>query len=279
MLRYIEHDRNVKLPTGIVVYTMVLRAYGQADKIKLPKETFLEMLDVGCEPDDITCGTMLCAYARWGHLKPMLSFYSAVQDRGVTLPLSVYNLMMPSLQTKGLHQDVRQIWQDMCSIKGVPNHFTFTVVVCSLVKEGILDEAMKAFNQMKGFGFVPEGATYSLLITASVKAGKQDDAMTLYQEMRSRRLVPSNFTCALLLTLYYRNGDYSKALSLFLEMENYKIVADEVIYGLIIKIYGRLGLYEDAVKTYEETKRMGLLTKEKNLPRNGTSSFQIWRLP
>ncbi|GAB2221797.1 hypothetical protein Droror1_Dr00012985 [Drosera rotundifolia] len=248
---------------SVVVYTMVLRAYGQAGKIKLAEETFLEMLDVGCEPDDIACGTMLCAYARWGRLKPMLSFYSAVQDRGVTLPLSVYNFMMSSLQKKGLHQDVRQIWQDMCSIKVVPNHFTFTVVVCSLVKEGILNEAMKAFNQMKDFGFVPEEATYSLLITASVKAGKQHDALTLYQEMRSWRLVPSNFTCASLLTLYYRNGDYSKALSLFLEMENYKIAADEVIYGLIIKIYGRLGLYEDAVKTYEETRRMGLLTKEK----------------
>ncbi|GAB2264957.1 hypothetical protein Dimus_000028 [Dionaea muscipula] len=248
---------------SVIAYTIVLRAYGQAGKIKLAEETFLEMLDVGCEPDDVACGTMLCAYARRGHLKAMLSFYSAVHERGVTLSLVVFNFMLSALQKKSQHQNVIEIWRDMCSKAVTPNHFTFSIVICSFVKEGILDEALRIFTQMKSFDLVPEEATYTLLICSSVKSGKQDEALALYRDMRSHGIVPSNFTCASLLALYYRNGDYSKALSLFLDMENYDIRADEVIYGLLIKIYGKLGLYDDAEKTFEETKQLGLLTDEK----------------
>lgn len=69
---------------SVIVYTIVLRAYGQVGKIKLAEQTFLEMLEAGCEPDEVACGTMLCAYARWGRHKAMLSFFSAVQERGIT---------------------------------------------------------------------------------------------------------------------------------------------------------------------------------------------------
>ncbi|GKC91985.1 pentatricopeptide repeat-containing protein, partial [Tanacetum coccineum] len=77
-------------PPSVIVYTLVLRTYGQTGKIKLVEETFLEMLESGCEPDEV----MLCAYAKWGQHKPMLSFYSAVQQRGIILSVAVYNFML-----------------------------------------------------------------------------------------------------------------------------------------------------------------------------------------
>lgn len=248
---------------SVIAYTIVLRAYGQVGKIKLAEEIFLEMLDAGCEPDEIACGTMLCTYARWGRHKAMLAFYTALQERDVILSVAVYNFMLSSLQKKSLHQNVIQIYKDMVNKQVVPNHFTFTVVICSLVKEGLLEEGLAAFNRMKSLGFEPEEVTYSLLIICNVKEGKKDEVLTLYEDMKYRNIIPSNFTCASLLSLYYRSGDYSKALSLFSEMERYKIRADEVIYGLLVRIYGKLGLYEDAEKTFEEAERLGLLSDEK----------------
>ncbi|KAG2708944.1 hypothetical protein I3760_05G217200 [Carya illinoinensis] len=248
---------------SVIVYTIVLRIYGQVGKIKLAEETFLEMLEAGCEPDEVACGTMLCTYARWGRHKAMLSFFSAVQERGITLSVSVFNFMMSSLQKKSLHGKVVEIWRQMVDKRVAPNSFTYTVVISSLVKQGLHEEAFRTFTEMKDVGFVPEEVTYSLLISLSTKSGSRDKALRLYEDMRSQRIVPSNYTCASLLTLYYKNQDYSKALSLFLEMERRKIVADEVIYGLLIRIYGKLGLYEDAQKTFEETERLGLLSDEK----------------
>lgn len=248
---------------SVIVYTVVLRTYGQTGKIKLAEETFLEMLESGCEPDEVACGTMLCAYAKWGCHKAMLSFYSAVQERGIMLSVAVYNFMLSSLQKKSFHHRVIEIWRHMVASQVTPNHFTYTVVICSFLKNGLTDEAFKTFKEMKTMGFVPEEATYSLLITLSSKKGIQDEALRLYEDMKQQKVVPSNFTCASLLSLYYRNGNYSKALSLFLEMEKYKVVADEVIYGLLIRIYGKLGLYEDAMITFEEMGRLGLLSDRK----------------
>ncbi|CBI26526.3 unnamed protein product, partial [Vitis vinifera] len=227
---------------SVIVYTILLRVYGQVGKIKLAEQAFLEMLEAGCEPDEVACGTMLCTYARWGRHKAMLSFYSAVQERGIIPSIAVFNFMLSSLQKKSLHGKV---------------------IDFSLVKDGLVEESFKTFYEMKNLGFVPEEVTYSLLISLSSKTGNRDEAIKLYEDMRYRRIVPSNYTCASLLTLYYKNGDYSRAVSLFSEMEKNKIVADEVIYGLLIRIYGKLGLYEDAEKTFKETEQLGLLTNEK----------------
>lgn len=248
---------------SVIVYTILLRIYGQVGKIKLAEQTFLEMLEVGCEPDEVACGTMLCSYARWGHHKAMFSFYSAIKERGIVVSIAVYNFMLSSLQKKSLHGKVIVLWRQMVDKRVAPNNFTYTVVISSLVKEGLHKEAFKTFNEMRTMGLVPEEVIYSLLITVSTKNSNWHEALKLYEDMRSHRIVPSKFTCASLLTMYYKIKDYSKALSLFIQMQSKNIAADEVIYGLLIRIYGKLGLYEDAQKTFEETERSGLLSNEK----------------
>ncbi|XP_061363763.1 pentatricopeptide repeat-containing protein At5g27270 [Gastrolobium bilobum] len=248
---------------SVIVYTIVLRLYGQVGKLKLAEEIFLEMLDTGCEPDEVACGTMLCSYARWGRHKSMLSFYSAVKERGMMLSVSVFNFMLSSLQKKSLHGEVVQVWRDMVGKGVMPNEFTYAVVISSLVKEGLHEDAFKTFDEMKNNGLVPEEITYSLLINLLVKNGNRDEVQRLYEDMRFLGIIPSNYTCASLISLYYRFEDYPRALSLFSEMVSSKIPADEVIYGLLIRIYGKLGLYEDAQKTFEDTKQLGLLTNEK----------------
>lgn len=222
------------------------------------------MLEAGCEPDVVACGTMLCTYARWGWHKAMLSFYSAVQERGIKPSTAVFNFMLSSLQKKSLHGNVLNVWRQMADDKVVPNHFTYTVVISSFVKQGLANDAFRTFNKMKNLGFVPEEATCSLIISLHIKSGRHNEAFDLYKEMRSHRIIPSNFTCASLLTSYYKTGDYSKALSLFSEMERYGIRPDEVIFGLLIRIYGKLGLYEDAQKTFEGIGKLGLLSDEKS---------------
>ncbi|KAF7133349.1 hypothetical protein RHSIM_Rhsim09G0212700 [Rhododendron simsii] len=249
---------------SVIVYTIIVRIYGRVGKIKLAEQAFLEMLETGCEPDEVACGTMLCAYARWGRHRAMLAFYSAVQERGIMLPISVFNFMLSSLQKKSLHGNVNELWKQMVNTGVVPNHFTYTVVISSLVKGGLSEEAFKTFNEMKNLGFVPEEVTYSLLISLSCKNGNRDEALRLYEDMRAVGIVASNYTCASLLTLHYKSGDYSKAVSLFADMERNKIAADEVIHGLLIRIYGKLGLYEDARRTFEEIGKLGLLSSEKS---------------
>jgi len=137
--------------------------YGRVGKIKLAEETFLEMLQVGCEPDAVACGTLLCAYARWGRHKDMMLFYSAVRRRELVPPVSVYNYMISSLQKQKLHGKVIHVWKQMLEAGARPNQFTYTVVISSFVKEDLLEEAMDVFGEMRRCRFVPEEATYSLL--------------------------------------------------------------------------------------------------------------------
>lgn len=248
---------------SVIAYTIVLRLYGQVGKLNLAEEIFLEMLDVGCEPDEVICGTMLCSYARWGRHKSMLSFYSAVKERGIILSVAVFNFMLSSLQKKSLHREVVHVWRDMVTKGVVPDHFTYTVVISSLVKERLHEDAFVTFDEMKNYGFVPDESTYNLLINLIAKNGNRDEVQKLYDDMRFRGVAPSNYTCATLISLYYKYEDYPRVLSLFSEMARNKIPADEVIYGLLIRVYGKLGLYKEACETFEKIKHLDLLTNEK----------------
>ncbi|PKA66225.1 Pentatricopeptide repeat-containing protein [Apostasia shenzhenica] len=248
---------------SVIVYTILLKTYGQVGKIRLAEQIFLEMLEAGCEPDEVACGTMLCAYARWGRHKSMMTFYSAMRRREILPSIKVYNLMMSSFQKQKFHENVIYLWEQIWEAGLVPDGFTYTIVIYSFVKQDLLEDAFDAFSKMKKAGFIPEESTYSLLINLSVKDGREDQALQIYEEMKPQGIVPSNYTCASVLTLHYRNEDYSKALSLFSEMERNKIFLDEVIYGLLIRIYGKLGLHEDAERTFQDIKRLGLLTNEK----------------
>ncbi|KAF7080755.1 hypothetical protein CFC21_084778 [Triticum aestivum] len=251
---------------SVVAYTILLRAYGNAGKIELAEEAFLEMLEAGVEPDAVACGTLLCAYARRGRHGDMMLFYAATRRRGVAPPVSAFNFMLSSLQKHRLHGKVIQLWKHMMEMEEannvVPNHFTYTVVIGSFVKEGLLEEAMDVMGKMRASRLIPEEATYSCLISLSSRHGRGEQVVMLYEEMRAHGIVPSNYTCASLLALYDKSEDYSKALSLFSEMERSRVVIDEVIYGILIRIYGKIGLYDDAQRTFEEIDSAGLLSDE-----------------
>ncbi|VAI61612.1 unnamed protein product [Triticum turgidum subsp. durum] len=251
---------------SVVAYTILLKAYGNAGKIELAEEAFLEMLEAGVEPDAVACGTLLCAYARQGRHGDMMLFYAATHRRGVAPPVSAFNFMLSSLQKHRLHGKVIHLWKHMMEMEEannvVPNHFTYTVVIGSFVKEGLLEEAMDVMGKMRASRLVPEEATYSCLISLSSRHGRGEQVVMLYEEMRAHGIVPSNYTCASLLAFYDKSEDYSKAFSLFSEMERSRVVIDEVIYGILIRIYGKIGLYDDAQRTFEEIDSAGLLSDE-----------------
>ncbi|KAK8969819.1 Pentatricopeptide repeat-containing protein [Platanthera guangdongensis] len=248
---------------SVIVYTILLKVYGQVGKIRLAESIFLEMLEAGCEPDEAACGMMLCAYARWGRQKPMMTFYSAVRRRDILPSIAVFNFMMSSFHKQKIHTWVIYLWKQILEAGLEPNSFTYTLAIYSFAKKDLVEDTLSAFSKMKGAGFVPEEPTYSILIILTAKHGSEDKALRLYEEMRSHSIIPSIYTYSSVLTLHYKNNDFSKALSMFSEMEKNKIVPDEVIYGILVRIYGKLGLYVDAQTTFEDIKKLGLLTDEK----------------
>lgn len=248
---------------SVIAYTILLRIYGEAGKLNLAEETFMDMLEVGCEPDEVACSTMIRAYARWRYNDDMLSFYSAVRERGILLSPTIYNYMIASLHKASMHDAALRLWEEMTVAGLKPNHFTYTLVIDLYSKQGKTDEALKMFREMRSTGLVPEETTYNIVINMIGRQGLQEDALKIFDDMRSQGIVPSNYTCASLLNLCYKSGSYQCALSIFSELQTNKFDADEVVYSILIRIYGKLGLYEVAEKTFREMEQNGHLTQEK----------------
>jgi pentatricopeptide repeat protein len=77
----------------------------------------------------VACGTLLCAYAKWGRHKDMLVLYTAVRGRGIVPPISVFNYMISSLQNKKMHAEVINFWGQILDSKLVPTSLTYAVII------------------------------------------------------------------------------------------------------------------------------------------------------
>ncbi|TVU13043.1 hypothetical protein EJB05_46718, partial [Eragrostis curvula] len=235
----------------VVAYTILLRLYGRVGifgKIKLAEDTFLEMLEAGCEPDAVACGTLLCAYARWGRHKDMMLFYSAVRRRDIVPPISVFNYMISSLQKQKLHAKVIHVWKQMREANVAPNQFTYTVVVSSYAKQGLLEEAMDVFGEMRRRRFVPEETTYSLLISLSSKHGKGEQALRLFEEMRGHGidtfeeiekagLLSDEQTYVAMAQVHMNARDYDRALEVLQSMRMRNVKPSNFSYGALLRCY------------------------------------------
>nr|KYP38296.1 Pentatricopeptide repeat-containing protein At5g27270 family [Cajanus cajan] len=213
---------------SVIVYTIVLRLYGQVGKLKLAEEIFLEMLDADCEPDEVACGTMLCSYARWGRHKAMLSFYSAVKERGIFLSVAVFNFMLSSLQKKSLHREVVEV---------------------SLIKEGLHEDAFKTFDEMRNNGIVPEEVTYSLLINLNTKIGNRDGVQRLYENMRIQGIIPrppDAGSCNDMLSLYMGLNLMNKAKEFIVRIREDGTHFDKELYRTVMKVYCKEGMLPEA---------------------------------
>ncbi|WVZ24617.1 hypothetical protein V8G54_003161 [Vigna mungo] len=82
------------------------------------------------------------------------------------------------------------MWKDMLEKGVIPNSFTYTVSISSLVKEGLYEDAFKTFDEMRSNGVVPEEVTYNLLINLSAKSGNRDEVQRLYEDMIFRGIIP-----------------------------------------------------------------------------------------
>ncbi|XP_052731220.1 pentatricopeptide repeat-containing protein At5g27270 isoform X2 [Vigna angularis] len=222
---------------SVVVYTIVLRLYGQVGKLKLAEEIFLEMLDVDCEPDEVACGTMLCSYARWGRHRAMLSFYSAVKERGTILSVSVFNFMMSSLQKKSLHREVVQMWKDMLEKGVIPNSFTYTVSISSLVKEGLYEDAFKTFDEMRNNGVVPEECY--VMKEDVVSAERTFLAL-------SKTGPPDAGSCNDMLSLYVGLNLMNKAKEFIIQIREDGKLFDKELYRTVMKVYCKEGMLPEA---------------------------------
>lgn len=157
---------------SVIAYTILLNIYGQAGKFNLAEDALSEMLDEGLEPDEVTGGCMIQAYARWDRHEDMLEFYGAMRQRGLVPLVHIYRGMIISLYKAEMYSEAIILWEDLLAESLEPNGVMHAMILNALRKEGRLEEAVKIFEDMLGAGHEPDEISYNIAISTLGKLGR-----------------------------------------------------------------------------------------------------------
>ncbi|KAH7424427.1 hypothetical protein KP509_11G008200 [Ceratopteris richardii] len=248
---------------SVIPYTIILRKCGEAGKFDLVESFYKEMLQEGCEPDEVVICTMICIFGKGGQIENMMKFYKMMQSQGLFPQTVVLNFMLSSLYKAGLYSDAIDLWKDLLAARIKPNEYTYGVIVNVFRKEGRSVEAFHIFEEMLHRGHLPDEILYNMVIKMLGDLGREDKIIELYERMKLQGLVLSKHTYTYLVHFFGKIGNYKLAVTFFSEMQHMKIPPDEVIYGTIITIYGNLGMYADAEQAFKEIDKAGLIASER----------------
>lgn len=249
--------------SSVIPYTILLRIYGQAGRLDLVECLYTEMLEAGCEPDEVVICSLICVFGGSGQIDGMMKFYSTMRTQGLVPPIVVFNFMLSSLYKVGLYMNAIDLWEDLLAAGVRPNDYTYAVAINVFRKEGKFVEALYVFEKMMQAGHLPDEILYNMVINMMGKLGRQDGIIEVYERMKAQGLVLSKYTYTYLVHFFSKAGNYQLVVTFFSEMQRQGCVVDEVIYGTIISIYSKLGMYVDAERAFKEMDEAGVVVTER----------------
>eukprot|EP00250_Pteridium_aquilinum_P003617 c13920_g1_i1 orf=567-2825(-) len=244
---------------SVIPYTMLLRICGQAGKFDLVETYYTEMLEAGCEPDEVVICSLICIFGKSGQIDKMMNFYSMMRSQGLVPSIVVSNIMLSSLYKAGLYSDAIDLWKDLLAARVKPNEYTYAVAVNVFRKGEKFVEALQVFEEMMQAGHLPDEILYNMVLKMMGDLGRKDEILDLYERMKVQGLLLSKHTYTYLVHFFSKAGKFQLAVTFFSEMQSRGFPADEVIYGTLITIYSNLGMFVDAEQAFKEMDEAGLV--------------------
>ncbi|MCO5599541.1 hypothetical protein L7F22_053647 [Adiantum nelumboides] len=248
---------------SVIPYTILLRKCGEARRFDLVEHYYTEMLEEGCEPDEVVISSLICIFGKSGRINDMMTFFSMMRSQGLVPPIVVLNCMLSSLYKAGLYNAAIQVWKELLAARVKPNDYTYAVIVNVFRKEGKHVEALDVFEEMIQEGQHPDEILYNVVIKMMGDVGRLDKILELYERMKLQGLTLSKHTYTYLVHFFSNVGKFQVAVAFFSEMQSRGFPADEVIYGTMISMYSKLGMFTDAEEAFKEMDEAKLVVSDR----------------
>jgi pentatricopeptide repeat protein len=274
-------------------YSILLGGWGKAPNLPKAREIFQEMVDMGCDPDIVTFGTMvdvLCKAGRvdeaveivkkmdTGACKPTSFIYSVLvhtygienriedavgtflemERNGIKPDVASYNALISAFCNVNKLKNVYRVLNDM-NCKGVtPNSRTCNIILNGLISRKETDDAFRIFRRMIKV-CEPDADTYTVMIKLFCERDELDMALKVWKYMKLKQFVPSMHIFSVLINGLCKKGNVTKACVLLEEMIEKGIRPSGVTFGRLRQLLIKEGR-EDVLKFLQE--KMNLLVKE-----------------
>ncbi|EPY19351.1 hypothetical protein STCU_09506 [Strigomonas culicis] len=192
------------------VYNVLLSTYSKANE----KDRFLATLEKmqadGVSMNDVTFGTLITAFSRWGDEGKVQDVIQLLKEHEGEISPTFYSVLASSLNRLGHAEGVSDAWNDLVSSKLFPDTEVYNQFLSLYSRQhniekmqGVLDNMMKQVP--------PNPVTATTVLDVLGKSGRVSEMESLFEDMKaSPDTQPTSVTYHQLLNTYAKTGDIVK---------------------------------------------------------------------
>lgn len=295
MIWAVVGDMNRRKLLSRDTFSLIMRRYARAKKVKETLEAFERMKEFGLEHQvsdfnkllDVLCKAKYVEKAQevfdemskrrfkpdvrsytillegWGHLQNMLRLdevYREMKAEGFEPDVVTYGIMINVYCKAWKCNEAMNVFKEMEARNCKASPHIYCCLINGLGGEGRLDEAIAVFNQYKANGFEPELPTYNAVVGAYCWAMRMWDVSRTIKEMKKCRVGPNARTYDIILHHLIKAGRTKEAFAVFQKMSTRLECEPSVsTYEIILRMFCNEERVDMAQKVWCEMKAKGII--------------------
>ncbi|KAK9672129.1 hypothetical protein RND81_12G078700 [Saponaria officinalis] len=256
---------------GINGYSCLIDGMLKLGRFEEAKRWFNRVLkEDNISPDVVLYTIMIRGFCEAGRVKDAWNLFQEMTEKGVVPDTQCYNTLIKGFCEVGLLEEARSLKLEISNNDCFPDTHTNTILICGMCRNGLLGEAKQIFEEMEKQGCLPSTVTFNALIDGLCKSRKLEEARLMFYKMEVGRN-PSLFlrlsqgtdrvmdkaSLQNLIARFCESGLYLKAYQLLRKLVDNGILPDIVTYNILINGMCRSRNIDGALKIFKELQLKG----------------------
>ncbi|KAL7705791.1 kinetoplast polyadenylation/uridylation factor 1 [Lotmaria passim] len=243
---------------GTDVYNVLLHMYAKRmDRVRFDA-TLEKMKAEAVEMNDVTFGTLITAFARWGEEAKVNEVIELLKSHEGEISATFYSVLASSLNRMGNTEGVANAWEDLVASRLFPDTEVYNQFLSLYSRQhnvskmqGVLDNMMKQVP--------PNPVTATTVLDMLGKSGRMSEMESLFDDMKSTPdTAPTSVTFHQVMNAYAKTGDVMKMEKVYEEFLEKGYTANNVTYNILMDGYGRAKGYEQLEELREKRHAAGI---------------------
>ncbi|XP_021764746.1 pentatricopeptide repeat-containing protein At1g77360, mitochondrial-like [Chenopodium quinoa] len=238
-------------------YSILLSGWGREPNLPKARETFRQMINVGCDPDIVTYGIMVDVLCKSGRTDEAVETLRSMDANGCKPTSFLYSILIHTYGIENRIEDAIDTFMDMAENGVEADVGVYNALISAFCKVNKLKNVFRVLIEMNGKGVVPNARTCNIILNSLIGQGKTNEAFKVFRKM-IKMCEPDTDTYTMMIKMFFERDQLEQALKVWKYMMSKRFVPSMHTYSVLINGLCEKGQVSDACVYMEEMIEKGI---------------------
>ncbi|XP_074275176.1 pentatricopeptide repeat-containing protein At1g77360, mitochondrial [Silene latifolia] len=238
-------------------YSILLEGWGREPNLPKARETFRQMVHVGCNPDIVTYGIMVDVLCKTGRVDEAVGVVRSMEAEGCRPTSFIYSILVHTYGVEHRIEDAIDTFLEMAKDGVEADVVVYNALIGAFCKLNKFKNVFRVLKEMDDKGVTPNARTCNIILNSLIAQEETDEAFRVFRRM-IRVCDPDADTYTIMVKMFFDRDDPDNALKVWKYMKSKKFVPSMHTYSVLINGLCKLDRVSDACVYMEEMIEKGM---------------------